>query len=185
MLEAQPVLRRLKDGLVDAQLRTAQLAGNMTDEHPQVMAAKISEQEIAAHVRAEIDSAIRGVQVELRLSQDRAVALETQLADARRRLTGLAEMRAEYGNLVNERNQRSDILKTAEQQLAEARASQAAARTASLIAVVDSPVAGDHPVGPGKAGHRLWRHVRRIDRGPGNRVSDRAGAGHVARYRRH
>ncbi len=151
LLEAQPVLRRLKDGLVDAQLRTAQLAGNMTDEHPQVMAAKISEQEIAAHVRSEIDSAVRGVQVELRLSQDRAVALETQLADARRRLTGLAEMRADYGNLVNERNQRSDILKTAEQQLAEARASQAAARTASLIAVVDSPVAGDRPVGPGKA----------------------------------
>ena len=151
LLESQPVLRRLKDGLVDAQLRTAQLEGNMTDEHPQVMAAKISEQEIAAHVREEIDSAIRGVQVELRLSQDRAAALEAQLADARHRLTTLAKMRAEYGNVVNERNQRSDILKTAEQQLAEARASQAAARTASLIAIVDAPVAGDRPVGPGKA----------------------------------
>lgn len=151
LLEAQPVLRRLKDGLVDAQLRTAQLAGNMTDDHPLVMAAKISEEQIAAHVRAEIDSAIRGVQVESRLSKDRAVALETQLADARRRLTNMAEMRAEYGNLVNERNQRSDIVKTAEQQLAEARASQAAARTASLIAVVDSPVAGNAPVGPSKA----------------------------------
>ena len=151
LLEAQPVLRRLKDGLVDAQLRTAQLAGNMTDDHPLVMAAKISEEQIAAHVRAEIDSAIRGVQVESRLSHDRALALETQLADARRRLTNLAEMRAEYGNLVNERNQRSDIVKTAEQQLAEARASQAAARTASLIAVVDSPVAGNAPVGPSKA----------------------------------
>jgi uncharacterized protein involved in exopolysaccharide biosynthesis len=151
LLESQPVLRRLKDGLVDAQLRTAQLAGNMTDEHPQVMMAKISEQAIAAHVREEIDSAIRGIQVELTLSQDRATALQTQMADARRRLTNLAEMRAEYGNLANERNQRSDILKTVEQQLAEAHASQAAARTASLIAVVDSPVAGDAPVGPGKA----------------------------------
>lgn len=150
LLEAQPVLRRLKDGLVDAQLRTAQLAGNMTNDHPLVAAAKISEQEIAAHVREEIDSAKRGVGVELRLSQDRAAALEAQLADSRRRLTNLAEMRAEYGNLVNERNQRSDILKTAEQQLAEARASQAAARTASLIAVVDTPVAGNRPVGPSK-----------------------------------
>lgn len=151
LLEAQPVLRRLKDGLVDAQLRTAQLAGNMTDDHPLVLAAKISEQEIASHVRQEIDSAMRGVGVELRLSQDRAAALNAQIADARRRLTNLAEMRAEYGNLVNERNQRSDILKTAEQQLAEAHASQAAARTASLIAVVDAAVAGNHPVGPTKA----------------------------------
>lgn len=151
LLESQPVLRRLKDGLVDAQLRTAALAGNMTSDHPLVAAAKISESEIAAHVREEIDGAIRGVQVELRLSQNRAAALESQLADARQRLTGLAEMRAEYGNLVNERNQRSDIVKAAEQELAEARASQAAARTASLITAIDAPVAGDSPVGPGKA----------------------------------
>src|SRR5262249_10208015 len=60
-------------------------------------------------------------------------------------------MRAQYANLVAERNQRADILKTAEQQLAEARASQAAARTASLITVIDAPVPGNAPVGPSKA----------------------------------
>src|SRR5262249_13584251 len=38
-----------------------------------------------------------------------------------------------------------------EQQLAEARASSAAARTASVIAAIDTPVAGDSPIGPGKA----------------------------------
>src|SRR5262249_55411950 len=58
LLEAQPVLRRLKDGLVDAQLRTSQLSGNMTANHPSVVAAKISEQEIADHVRDEIDAAM-------------------------------------------------------------------------------------------------------------------------------
>ena len=151
LLEAQPVLRRLKDGLVDAQLRTAQLSGNMTADHPLVKAAKISE---AGNCRTRARGnrcAIVGVQAELRLSQDRAALLESQLADARRRLAKLADMRAEYANLVAERNQRADILKTAEQQLAEARASQAAARTASLIAAIDAPVAGDAPVGPGKA----------------------------------
>jgi polysaccharide biosynthesis transport protein len=151
LLEAQPVLRRLKDGLVDAQLHTAQLSGNLTANHPSVIAAKVSEQEIADEVRDEIDSSIVGVQAELRLSQARADVLETQLNDARQRLAKLADMRAQYANLVAERNQRADILKTAEQQLAEAHASQASARTASLITVIDSPVPGDAPVGPGKA----------------------------------
>ena len=36
LLESQPALKRLKDGLVDAQLRTAQHLGTMTHEHPLV-----------------------------------------------------------------------------------------------------------------------------------------------------
>jgi uncharacterized protein involved in exopolysaccharide biosynthesis len=150
LLEAQPVLRRLKDGLVDAQLHTSLLSGNLTAHHPTVIAAKVAEQEIADDLRAEIDSSLVGVQAEMRLSQLRANALQTQLNDARARLGKLADMRAEYGNLVTERNQRSDILKSAEQQLAEARASQAAARTASLITVIDDPIPSTAPVGPGK-----------------------------------
>lgn len=151
LLEAQPVLRRLKDGLVDAQIRTSQLSGNMSESHPLVLAAKISEGEIGDHVRQELDSAIRGSEIELRLSQDRATALDKQLADARTRLSNLAGMRAEYANVVAERNRRVDILKSAEQQLSEARASQAAARTTSIITAIDGPVAADAPAGPGKA----------------------------------
>jgi len=151
LLEAQPLLRRLKDGLVDAQLHTAQLSGNLTSNHPSVIAAKVAEQEIADHVRDEIDSSIVGVQAESRLSQARVDLLQTQLNDARSRLGKLANMRADYANLVAERNQRAEILKTAEQQLAEARASLAAARTASLITVIDAPVPSTAPVGPSKS----------------------------------
>ena len=151
LLEAQPVLRRLKDGLVDAQLRTAQLSGSLMPDHPSLKAAKTAEDEIATRVRSEVDAAIVGVQSELQVAQQRAKLLESQLTDARARLSKLADMRAQYANLVAERNQRADILKSAEQQMAEARASSAAARTASVIAAIDAPVAGDAPVGPGKA----------------------------------
>jgi len=151
LLEAQPVLRRLKDGLVDAQLRTAQLSGNLTSDHPSLKAAKAAEDEIASRVHSEIDGAIVGVKTELQVSQQRANLLQSQLTDARLRLSKLADMRAEYANLVAERNQRADILKSAEQQMAEARASSAAAGAASVIAAIDAPVAGDAPVGPGKA----------------------------------
>jgi polysaccharide biosynthesis transport protein len=151
LLEAQPVLRRLKDGLVDAQLRTAQLEGNLTEIHPAVIAAQNSEREVAEHVRGELDAAVLGVQAELRLSEQRISLLENELEHARHRLANLAGMRATYANVVAERNQRADIVKSAEQQLAEARASQAAAKTASLIAAIDAPIGSDTPVGPGKA----------------------------------
>jgi succinoglycan biosynthesis transport protein ExoP len=151
LLEGQPILRRLKDGLVDAQLRTAQLAGNLTQNHPSVIAAQNAEREITEHVRGEIDAAVLGVQAELRLSEQRSTLLEAQIKNAQQRLANLAEMRATYANVVAERNQRADIVKTAEQQLAEARASQAAAKTASLIAAIDAPIGSDSPVGPGKA----------------------------------
>ena len=151
LLEAQPMLRRLKDGLIDAQLHTAQLSGNLTAKHPSVIAAKVAEQEIADNVRDEIDSSIVGVQAESRLSQSRVDLLKAQLNDARARLGNLADMRANYANIVAERNQRADILKTAEQQLAEARAGEAAARTSSVIAAIDAPVPSTAPVGPGKA----------------------------------
>ena len=45
---------------------------------------------------------------------------------------------------------RAESLKTVEHELAEVRASQAAARTASLISPVDDPDTGTRPLGPGK-----------------------------------
>ena len=48
LLDSQPALRRLKDGLVDAQLRTATLQGRMSAEHPEVVAAREAEVQVAA-----------------------------------------------------------------------------------------------------------------------------------------
>ena len=54
LLDSQPALRRLKDGLVDAQLRTAALQGRMSAEHPEVISAKEAETQVAARVHAEL-----------------------------------------------------------------------------------------------------------------------------------
>ncbi len=150
LLEAQPALRRLKDGLVDAQLRTAALLGTMSPEHPAAKAALAGEQEISAHLREEIGIAIKGLQIDLRLAQERVAALEGNREDLQNRLLQLANVRAEYGNLVAATKHRSDILKTAQQELSEAQAGQAAARTSSLITLIDQPDTGSRPTGPGR-----------------------------------
>jgi succinoglycan biosynthesis transport protein ExoP len=149
LLEAQPALRKLKESLVDAQVHTAQLLGNLDPHHPQVQAAKNAEEEIARQIRAEVKDAIGSLTMDLNLSADRCATLEKQLAAAKQRLDRLAAIRADYANLVAEVHRRSDTLKTAENQLAEASASQASAHAASLISQIDAPETGPSPIGLG------------------------------------
>ena len=147
LLESQPELRRLKDGLVDAQLHTSLLLGSMSESHPAVLAAKAAEAEITRHLGEELDGAVRGVRLELNLALARTASLNVQLAEARNRLDRLAGIRAEYANVSAEVHRRADTLKTCETQLAEAQASQAAAHTASLVSRIDTPDTGVNPIG--------------------------------------
>jgi len=150
LLESQPGLRRLKDGLIDAQLAASQLLGRMSEEHPQVRAAREAQRQIIRDVHDEIANAIRAVEVDLKVNMDRAGLLEQQLAATTARLEKLAALRAPYANQVAETRKRVDLLERAQERLAEARATQATARSSSLIARIDSPETGVRPVGPGR-----------------------------------
>ncbi len=150
LLESQPGLRRLKDGLIDAQLAASQLLGRMSEEHPQVQAAREAQRQIVRDVHNEIANAIRAVEVDLKVNGDRAALLEQQLAATTGRLEKLAALRAPYANQVAETRKRVDLLERAQERLAEARATQATARSSSLIARIDSPETGVRPVGPGR-----------------------------------
>jgi uncharacterized protein involved in exopolysaccharide biosynthesis len=149
MLDSHPALRRLKDGLVDAQLRTAQLRGKMSADHPEVRAAVTAEDAIRRQLRDELALVVGGLKADLKVSQSQSDSLDKQLADVEQRLNRLAALRASYANLVAQSRQRSETLQRTQQELAEARARQAAARSASLITRLDRPVAGNEPLGPG------------------------------------
>ena len=151
LLESQPALRRLKNGLVDAQLRTAQLRGTMVDAHPQVQSALDSEQQVRDRLHDEIALAIRGLEVEQRLSSQQIATLADRLTKSNTRLADLASKRAEYGNLVNEAEHSSRLHQDAQSNLANARAARAGARSASLISLLDGPQVGDSPQGPSPA----------------------------------
>lgn len=150
LFDAQPALRRLKEGLVDAQLKSAQLAGTLTADHPQVIAAREAEGAVGSQLHTELNVAIRGVEVDSRLALDRVEALERQQAEIETRFDRLAALRADYGNLVSKAKMQTDTLRTALSELAEARASEAAAQTANLLTPVDRPDTGSRPIGAGK-----------------------------------
>ena len=151
LLQSQPGLQRLKDGLVDAQLRTSQSLGMMSANHPKVQAAVAEEQDIRRRLHDEIDVASRGLQVELDMNAGRLASLNKQLAEVQTRMSRLASMRAEYHNLSSEVAQRTEVWNKAQKDLSEARASQAAAHSASLMTRLDAPQMGAYPVGPSRS----------------------------------
>ncbi len=150
LLESQPALRRLKDGLVDAQLRTAMLQGRMSAGHPLVIAAREAETQVADRLHDELATAILGVESELAVAVSRVQFLEHQRQRAADRVDRLAGMRANYANSLSETTNRAKLLERAEQGLSNARSTSASARTSSLISPVDGPDTGTHPITPGK-----------------------------------
>ncbi len=151
MLESLPALRKLKDGLIDAQMKTSERLGTMSKVHPKVRAAEVAELEIAQHLNDELAAAIQGVEIDRDLAQRHVDTLVEQMAGVQNRLEELAGMRAEYSALVIEAEHRSRMLADVQRRLTESRATRASAETASLINRIDTPDVGSRPVGPSKA----------------------------------
>jgi uncharacterized protein involved in exopolysaccharide biosynthesis len=150
LLKSQPALGRLKEGLVDSQLATSRLLAKMSEDHPHVQAAAAAENLIRHQLHDELEIAIRGLKSDIRVRTALIGSREEQLADVTARLDNLAGMRARYNNLLEQKHHQAEVLDRAQKNLAEARASQTGARSASLIARLDGPVTGDLPLGPGK-----------------------------------
>ncbi|MBI1247548.1 hypothetical protein GC197_06835 [bacterium] len=150
LLVSQPALSRLKDGLVDAQLRTSQLMGKMSKNHPQVQAAVAAEQEVRQKLQEELGVAVRGIQADIKLAETRMNSIQSQEADVRKRLDSLASMRATYANLVADVEKCNQVLRQAHEQLSDARANKLASEAASLITHIDTPTTGEYPLGPSK-----------------------------------
>ncbi|NOY29029.1 MAG: hypothetical protein GXP28_02290 [Planctomycetes bacterium] len=147
LLTSQPTLRRLKDGLVDAQLRAARLSGTRTAEHPQVLASIESVNQIRDDLHRELQVAVQGVEIELGLNQDRYATILLQFQDIQRRLDRLAQRRVEYSNRVSAAETSQEVLDQAQKQLSEVRAGQVAAQSVSLVTPIDRPEVGSDPLG--------------------------------------
>lgn len=151
LLQSQPALQRLKDGLVDAQLRTSQALSSMSREHPRVKAAMAEEEDVRRRLHGELDAAIGGLRVELSMNDRRIASLSDQLGQLQQRMNDIAAVRADYENLSAEVQEHSKIWTAAQKDLADAQASRAAAHSASLLTRLDGPQTGACPAGMSRA----------------------------------
>lgn len=150
LLASQPALRRLKDGLIDAQLATSRLGGSRSANHPQVRAAIEAEGQIRAELHDELVTALRGAEVDLQLAGERLAATQGRLDDLQKRFARLASLRAEYSNRVAAVEDCRKNLERIRQDLSTARAAEAAAVGGSLVTRLDKPETGPYPAGPGR-----------------------------------
>ena len=151
LLESQAALKRLKDGLVDAQLRTSELRGKMSPGHPRVQAAIQAEKAVRQNLRGELGTALQGLAADLLITRRQLDELNKQQVDLQSRLDRLAGLRARYSVHVEDVHQRTNILEERKKKLAEARASENASQSASLITRFQRPQGSDDPIGPGNA----------------------------------
>ena len=151
LLDSQPTLRSLKEGLVAAQLSAARLTGTRTDQHPQTLAATKAVERIQSDLHRELQVAIQGVEIELALNRDHAAAIGKQLTDMQQRLSTLAKNRAEYTNRVAAVENSRDVLAQARKQLSEIQAVQVAAQQTSLVTPIDRAEVGEYPEGISRA----------------------------------
>ncbi len=150
LIKSQPALGRLKDGLVDAQLRSGQALGTMSEDHPMVIGAREAERVIREQLHQEISLAIKGVESDLQIGADRIQSVQNQLRTSRERLSRLVELRVEYANLNDAVRNRSETLKTVENELADAHAAHAAIQATSRVSLINGPDTGTRPIGPGR-----------------------------------
>jgi uncharacterized protein involved in exopolysaccharide biosynthesis len=150
LLRSQPAVSRLKNALVDAQVHTANVLGSRSEKHPFVVAAREAEDLVRKQLHDEVGLAIKGVEVDLALNMDREESLAGRWQTARERLSRLAAGRAEYANLIAAVENHTKLVDASRKNLADARARQAGAHSASVISRIDGVEAGVRPVGPGR-----------------------------------
>ena len=150
LLDSQPSLRRLKEGLVDAQLRTANLRGTMNEAHPKVRAAMAAEDEVRDNLRRELQVAVIGLRADLDVSEKLVASLTQQQRIVESRLNELVGMRTHYAKLSADVQHRLRRFEQAKEQLSDANARQEAAATTSLLTVLDQPLVASAPMGPSR-----------------------------------
>jgi uncharacterized protein involved in exopolysaccharide biosynthesis len=151
LLESQPALRQLKQGLVEAQLRASVLAGTLTEDHPQLVVARQAEQDIKRSIHTEVATACRCVEGEIQVTEGRIRAAEDQLAAQRGRIERLAGLRAEYSNLVDQVEHHRSELDSAKHYLAGTLANQASSPSSSVINRVGDADGFHLPIGPSRS----------------------------------
>lgn len=151
LVNSQAGLKTLRDGLAAATINTSQMRGRYTDSHPLVHAALQSETNLRQQLRNELGLSIQTLSKDREIATERVAKLNSQREQLETRLGKIANIRADYSNLVNEVRGRNQQLQDAERELAQAQASRDAALKSSLINRLDQPMIGEKPIGPGRS----------------------------------
>lgn len=151
LLSGQPALRRLKEGLIDAQLGVARLSGVRTSDHPYVKAARETQERVHTELSRELPTVMAGINFEIDFAKQQQASRNAELKQIKERIAKLGSRRAKYKNLTSNVEGQTEVLDGALQQLADAESHRAGVNSASLLSPLDSAELSVYPIGPSRA----------------------------------
>lgn len=151
LAESQPTIRKLREGLSEARLRTAQLQGRFSESHADVIVAKVTEQRFRDNLLQELTYSHQAILGAIEFCQTKIAKLNDQERELGKRLNQLADIRADYTNVVSEVKATNDELQQIRRDLTQAMAAKNAASASSLITRIGEPQLSDRPIGPGRS----------------------------------
>ena len=151
LLEKQPALKRLKDGLVDSQLRLSTLRGQYQDAHPGVIEARYAVDATEAQIRQELTVSLSSLRDQESIQKGRVDRLEREQRSLEERLAKLAKSRVRYATLSSQSKKLNDELAAASHKFTSIKSQRSAAPEASMvIRNDDGPYVEGRPLGPGR-----------------------------------
>ncbi|MCA9240126.1 MAG: hypothetical protein KDA37_08005, partial [Planctomycetales bacterium] len=113
LLQSHPTLLRLKEGLVNAQIRHARLLGIRSQGHPLIKASEATQAKLREEINHQAPEAINAAQTELAVYASRVESLKSKLATLRETQSGLAKHRAEYSLLLANAEDQARVVEVA------------------------------------------------------------------------
>jgi len=150
LLELQPVLKRLHDGLIDARLALSVAMGKYDSGHPLLENAKTAAIHTMDQIRSVLDSTEKGLVSQLGLYEQKVVRLSGDEQKCADRLIDLGKLRVTYKSLSDELTKRGEALAKTRTELAEIQALAESAGDVSLITRIGEPQLGTRPDGISK-----------------------------------
>ncbi len=150
-LDHQPLLKRLKVGLVEAELEVSRTLGQLNPDHPRSKAAIQAEAMVREQLHQEISLAVESLTNEIKVLEEQVGSIQSHGLDADQRMRQLAELRTQYATALADVDQRTALLETAETDLAQAQANLQSAKASTLIHLVEIPVPSSEALGPGRS----------------------------------
>jgi polysaccharide biosynthesis transport protein len=150
LVDTQPTIKKLREALAEASIRTTQQLGRYSELHPEVIIAQKTERQVQQRLMKELEATVSAIEGSVALTQRRMARLYEQEQELGRRLNRLAQIRADYTNSVAEVRARSEEVHQIRRDLTQAIAARDAAGTSSLITRLDEPLLNERPMGPGK-----------------------------------
>ncbi len=150
LLESQPELAYLKQGLNEARLRLASDLGRFNETHPVVASDRAAIADLKKQIHDHLKAALEGVDAQLEERQRHLARLEQTVEEYTQRLDRLSAMRVQYEKRVQDYNNKLAVFRDLQEDLTRVESLASPETHVSLLTPIDEPQVSANPVGPSK-----------------------------------